>query len=100
MLLSRNAQNADEGRARIIFVDYHPYTPLTEDNLLAHPVRLRVFHGDFDHRGWEYLMRDRQLVTLDEAAIAEALALAPRDIEITRPTCRRLEIGPGGDLQT
>jgi cytosine/adenosine deaminase-related metal-dependent hydrolase len=66
--------------ADIIFVDYHPYTPLTEDNLPWHilfgfessMVTTTIVDGNI-------LMRDRQLVTLDEAAIAEeALALAPR----------------------
>jgi putative selenium metabolism protein SsnA len=66
--------------ADIIFVDYHPYTPLTEGNLPWHilfgfeasMVTTTIVDGNI-------LMRDRQLVTLDEAAIAEeARALAPR----------------------
>jgi hypothetical protein len=63
----------------MIFVDYHPYTPLTEGNLPWHilfgfeasMVTTTIVDG-------VVLMRDRQILTLDEAAIAaEALALAP-----------------------
>jgi len=66
--------------ADIIFVDYHPYTPLTEGNLPWHilfgfessMVTTTMVDGNV-------LMRDRQLLTLDEAEIAaEARALAPR----------------------
>jgi cytosine/adenosine deaminase-related metal-dependent hydrolase len=66
--------------ADLIFVDYHPYTPLNEGNLPWHilfgfeasMVSTTIVDGTI-------LMRDRQLVTLDEAAIAEeALALAPK----------------------
>jgi putative selenium metabolism protein SsnA len=66
-------------RADMIFVDYHPYTPLTEGNLPWHilfgfeasMVTTTIVDG-------VVLMRDRQILTLDEAAIAaEALALAP-----------------------
>ncbi len=64
----------------VIFVDYHPFTPLTEGNLPWHilfgfeasMVTTTIVAG-------VTLMRDRQLLTLDEAAIAqEALALAPK----------------------
>lgn len=66
--------------ADIIFVDYHPFTPLTEGNLPWHilfgfessMVTTTIVAGNV-------LMKDRQLLTLDEAEIAkEALALAPR----------------------
>jgi putative selenium metabolism protein SsnA len=66
--------------ADIIFVDYHPYTPLTDGNLPWHilfgfeasMVTTTIVDGNI-------LMRDRQLLTLDESAIAEeALALAPK----------------------
>ncbi len=66
--------------ADIIFVDYHPFTPLTEGNTPWHilfgfessMVTTTIVAGNV-------LMRDRQLLTLDEADIArEALALAPK----------------------
>jgi len=66
--------------ADIILVDYHPYTPMTEGNLPWHivfgfeasMVTTTIVDGNI-------LMRDRQLLTLDEPAIAaEALELAPR----------------------
>ena len=66
--------------ADVILVDYHPYTPLTEGNLPWHilfgfessMVTTTIVAGNV-------LMRERQLLTLDEAAIArEALALAPQ----------------------
>jgi cytosine/adenosine deaminase-related metal-dependent hydrolase len=66
--------------ADLIFVDYHPFTPLTEGNLPWHIlfgfeaslVTTTIVAGNV-------LMRDRQLLTLDEAEIAkEALALAPK----------------------
>jgi putative selenium metabolism protein SsnA len=66
--------------ADIIFVDYHPFTPLTEGNLPWHilfgfessMVTTTIVAGNV-------LMRDRQLLTLDEKAIAEeALHLAPK----------------------
>lgn len=65
--------------ADIILVDYRPYTPLTAGNLPWHilfgfepsMVTTTVSAG-------RVLMRDRRLLTLDEAAIAaEAQALAP-----------------------
>jgi cytosine/adenosine deaminase-related metal-dependent hydrolase len=66
-------------RADLIFVDYHPFTPLAADNLPWHilfgfeasMVTTTMVDG-------KILMRDRQLITLDEQAVAqEALALAP-----------------------
>lgn len=66
--------------ADIILVDYHPYTPLTEGNLPWHilfgfeasMVTTTIVAG-------AVLMRDRQLLTLDESEIARAAReLAPR----------------------
>ena len=65
--------------ADLIFVDYQPFTPLTAGNLPWHllfgfeasMVATTICAG-------KVLMRDRQLLTLDEAEVAaEALALAP-----------------------
>lgn len=65
--------------ADVILVDYHPFTPLTTGNLPWHiifgfessMVTTTIAAGAI-------LMRDRVLVTLDEAAIAaEARAIAP-----------------------
>lgn len=58
--------------ADIILLDYAPYTPLTDGNYPWH----LVFGMDGSHvthtiAGGEMLMKDRQLLTLDEAAIAE-----------------------------
>lgn len=58
--------------ADIILLDYMPYTPLTDGNYPWH----LVFGMDGSHvthtiAGGEMLMKDRQLLTLDEAAIAE-----------------------------
>jgi cytosine/adenosine deaminase-related metal-dependent hydrolase len=67
-------------RADLVFVDYHPFTPLTAGNLPWHVlfgfeasmVTTTMVDG-------KILMKDRQLVTLDERAIAEAaMALAPQ----------------------
>ena len=66
--------------ADIIFVDYHPFTPLHEGNLPWHilfgfessMVTTTIVEG-------QLLMRDRQLLTLNEPEIArEAFALAPK----------------------
>lgn len=66
--------------ADLIFVDYHPFTPLNADNLPWHlifgfessMVTTTICAG-------KVLMRDRELITLDEAEIvAEALELAPK----------------------
>lgn len=65
--------------ADMIIVDYHPFTPLTGDNLPWHilfgfessMVRTTIASG-------EVLMHDRQVLALDEAAIvAEALEAVP-----------------------
>jgi cytosine/adenosine deaminase-related metal-dependent hydrolase len=67
-------------RADLIFVDYHPFTPLTFGNLPWHIIF--GFHESMvtttivDGR---VLMKDRQLLLLDETAIAaRALRAAPR----------------------
>jgi cytosine/adenosine deaminase-related metal-dependent hydrolase len=57
--------------ADIILLDYRPYTPLTAGNLPWHI----AFGVDGSHVtttivGGKILMRDRQLLTLDEEAIA------------------------------
>ena len=66
--------------ADLIFVDYHPFTPLHDGNLPWHilfgfessMVTTTIVEG-------QVLMRDRQLLTLDEVEIArDALALAPK----------------------
>jgi putative selenium metabolism protein SsnA len=65
--------------ADLIFVDYHPHTPLNEGNL-----PWQIIFGFNESMvtttivAGEVLMRDRQLLTLDEEAIAlRALELAP-----------------------
>lgn len=67
-------------QADIILVDYHPYTPLTADNLPWHiifgfessMIRTTIAAG-------RVLMKDRQILVLDEKDImAEALQLAPQ----------------------
>jgi cytosine/adenosine deaminase-related metal-dependent hydrolase len=66
-------------RADLIFVDYHPYTPLTEGNFPWH-----IVFG-FDEGmitstmvDGQFLMRNRELLTMDEEKVtAEALAYAP-----------------------
>ncbi len=66
--------------ADLIFVDYHPYTPLTPGNLPWHI--LFGFHESMITTtivDGQILMRNRQLLTLDEEAIAaEARKLAPQ----------------------
>lgn len=66
-------------RADIIFVDYHPFTPLTAGNLPWHIIfGFEASMITTTIAGGRVLMRDRQLLTLDEKAVAEeALALAP-----------------------
>ncbi len=66
-------------RADLILVDYHPFTPLESGNLPWHilfgfePSMVTATMVD-----GRWLMRDRELLTLDESAVAEeALALAP-----------------------
>jgi putative selenium metabolism protein SsnA len=69
----------EDAQADLIFVDYHPFTPLTEGNLPWHMIF--GFHESMvtttivDGR---ILMKDRQLLTLDENEIkARALELVP-----------------------
>jgi putative selenium metabolism protein SsnA len=65
--------------ADLIFVDYHPFTPLTADNLPWH-----ILFGFQESMitatmvAGKLLMQDRQLLTLDEEQIfSKALSLAP-----------------------
>ena len=66
--------------ADLIFVDYRPFTPLTAGNLPWH--LLFGFEASMVTTticGGQVLMRDREILTLDESEIAaEALALAPK----------------------
>jgi len=66
-------------QADIIFVDYHPFTPMSEGNLPWH-----VLFGFNESKvtttivAGKVLMKDRKLLTLDEEAItSEARVLAP-----------------------
>ena len=72
-------QIAEGAVADLIFVDYKPFTPLSAGNLPWHI--LFGFEASMvttTIAGGRVLMRDRQLLTLDEKVIiAEALALAP-----------------------
>jgi putative selenium metabolism protein SsnA len=65
--------------ADLIFVDYHPYTPLTPGNLPWHIIF--GFHESMVTTtivAGKVLMRDRELLTMDEeAATAHARELAP-----------------------
>ncbi len=65
--------------ADLIFVDYHPHTPLTTGNLPWHIIF--GFHESMVTTtivGGQILMRDRKLITLDEEEIAtQARRLAP-----------------------
>lgn len=65
--------------ADLILVDYHPFTPLTTGNLPWHVIfgfESSMVTSTMVNGRW--LMRDRTLLMLDEAAIAaEARALAP-----------------------
>jgi cytosine/adenosine deaminase-related metal-dependent hydrolase len=65
--------------ADLIFVDYHPFTPVTADNLPWH-----IIFGFLESMisttivGGKVLMENHQLTTLDEKEIADqALRLAP-----------------------
>jgi len=66
-------------QADLIFVDYHPPTPLTSDNLpwqIIFGVQESMITSTMV--GGEFLMRDRELLTLDEERIMEeARELAP-----------------------
>jgi cytosine/adenosine deaminase-related metal-dependent hydrolase len=65
--------------ADLIFVDYHPFTPLTKDNLPWHIIF--GFHESMITStmvAGKLLMHDRQLLTMDEEEIfSKALSLAP-----------------------
>ena len=65
--------------ADLIFVDYHPHTPVTVDNLPWHIVF--GFHESMVTStivGGKVLMQDRQILSLDEEAItAHAREIAP-----------------------
>jgi putative selenium metabolism protein SsnA len=70
---------AKSAAADILFVDYHPYTPLTTSNMPWH-----ILFGFHESQvttticGGKILMRDRRLVFLDEERIfSEALEKAP-----------------------
>jgi len=67
-------------QADLIFVDYHPHTPLTTDNLPWHIIF--GFHESMVTTtivAGEILMRDRRLLTLDEDEIkGRAIELAPQ----------------------
>ncbi len=65
--------------ADLIFVDYQPFTPLTAGNLPWHLIfGFEASMVTTTICGGQVLMRDRQLLTLDESAIAaEAIELAP-----------------------
>jgi cytosine/adenosine deaminase-related metal-dependent hydrolase len=65
--------------ADLIFVDYHPYTPLSAGNL-----PWQIIFGFQESMitstmvGGKFLMKDRELLTLDEEKIAaEARKIAP-----------------------
>ncbi|MBN1218640.1 MAG: putative aminohydrolase SsnA [Anaerolineae bacterium] len=67
--------------ADIILLDYVPYTPLTDAN---YPWQL-VFGMDGSHvthtiAGGQLLMKDRQVLTLDEVAIAEKATRLAREV--------------------
>lgn len=66
--------------ADIILQDYHPYTPLTEGNYPWHIIfGLDGSHVTHTICGGEMLMANRQLLTLNEEAIAaRARTLAPK----------------------
>ena len=65
--------------ADLVLVDYQPFTPLTAGNLPWHTIfGFEASMVTTTICAGQVLMRDRQLLTLDESAIAaEALALAP-----------------------
>ncbi len=76
----RLGELAPGASADIIFVDYHPFTPLTEENLPWHMVF--GFHESMvtlTMVAGQILMRDRKIITLDEEEISdEARRLAPQ----------------------
>jgi putative selenium metabolism protein SsnA len=79
-LFGRNIGRIEPGaEADLIFVNYHPFTPLNKDNLPWHI--LFGFHESMITAtmvAGKLLMQDRQLLTLDEEQIfSKAFSLAP-----------------------
>jgi len=77
---SRVGMLAEGAQADLVFVDYHPYTPVSADNL---PWQIIFgFHESMVTTtivGGEILMQDRRLLTLDEEEIcSKAIELAPQ----------------------
>jgi len=71
---------SEGSKADLIFLDYHPYTPLTEGNL-PWQIIFGVDEGMITSTmvDGRFLMRNRELLTLDEEKItAEAIEYAPR----------------------
>ncbi len=66
--------------ADLIFVDYHPYTPLTDGNLPWHIVfGFQQSMVTSTMVAGKFVMKERELLTLDEAEIAaRAREIAPR----------------------
>jgi putative selenium metabolism protein SsnA len=66
--------------ADLIFVDYHPFTPLTNGNLPWHIIfGFQQSMVTSTMVAGKFLMKDRELLTLDEAEIASrAREIAPR----------------------
>ncbi|MBX3227572.1 MAG: amidohydrolase family protein [Labilithrix sp.] len=64
-------------RADLVVLDYVPFTPLTASNLVEHLVR-NVSAGHVRHTisGGRFIVRDRALVTVDEAALVQRARLA------------------------
>jgi len=71
--------------ADIILLDYHPYTPITQGNYPWHLI-FGVDGSQVTHTiaSGRLLMKDRQLLTLDEEAIAA------RASELARGVWRRV----------
>jgi len=66
--------------ADLIFVDYHPYTPMTSGNLPWHIIfGFQQSMVTTTIAAGKVLMKDRELLTLNEAEIAaRAREIAPR----------------------
>lgn len=66
--------------ADLIFVDYHPFTPLTDGNLPWHIIfGFQQSMVTSTMAAGKFLMKNRELLTLDEAEIAaRAREIAPR----------------------
>jgi putative selenium metabolism protein SsnA len=80
LLFSRNIGSIEIGsEADLIFVDYHPFTPVTSENIPWH-----ILFGFNESMvtatmvAGEFLMKERRLLTLDEEKIAyDANRIAP-----------------------